>query len=59
MAVNIGRLPDCWEPKHVSGHKLANLRPAAALFRPFSSHTMMACCVKPVGRGGGSRWLPR
>ena len=34
-------------------------RPTAALFRPFSSHKMMVCCVKPVARKGGSRWLPR
>jgi hypothetical protein len=28
--------------RHVSDHKLANLRLTAALFRPFSSHTMIA-----------------
>src|SRR5262249_6825142 len=36
-----------------------NLRPAAALLPPCSSHRMMACCIKQEDRGGNRRWLPR
>jgi len=45
---------DCWEPKPYPPVTTCQSPPAAALFRPFLHSHDMACCVKPVGRGGSS-----
>ena len=58
--VVIARRQDCWGAKATYPFaSFTNLRPAAALLPPCSSHRMMACCIKQEDRGGNRRWLPR